>query len=87
MKTAKQVLNIDQSHLELLAKANAITGATVFGDKEKGWKIRIEWGEDNLQVLNSKRGEERTFAKLETVTHYLCGVGIRHFMVESHIFN
>lgn len=76
---------IDQSHLELLARAKAITAANVIGNPYDGWMLEIEYG-SNREILIAKRGSTRVFKKFETLAIYLRNLGLNKYKVDSTNF-
>lgn len=60
-------------------------GAHVVG-QPGGWRVVFHYGQAT-PVLAAKRGEVRTFARLETLVEYLKQLGIRKFEVDASSYD
>lgn len=76
---------IDQSTLERLVEAGAVTGASVVGHGH-GWGVVIKYGTTE-RALAARRGSVREFRKIETVIALLRKIGLSRFSVDASNFD
>lgn len=72
---------IDQKTLSQLVEAGAVHAAHVVG-QGNGWAIAAKCGLTE-RFLSAKRGDVRTFRKLETLVSFLRDMGINQFDVDA----
>lgn len=72
---------IDHSTLARLVEAGAVRTASVIG-QPAGWGVTVKHGKTE-RPLAARRGDVRTFRRLETVVNYLKELGIVRFDVDA----
>lgn len=72
---------IDHRTVAQAVRAGAVRGAHIVG-QAGGWGVVFHYGQ-TTPVLAAKRGEVRTFARLETLVGYLKDLGIPKFEVDA----
>lgn len=72
---------IDHRTVAQAVRAGAVRGAHIVG-QPGGWGVVFHYGQAT-PVLAARRGEVRTFARLETLVGYLKDLGIAKFEVDA----
>jgi hypothetical protein len=72
---------IDHRTVAQAVRAGAVRGAHIVG-QAGGWGVVFHYGQAT-PVLAARRGEVRTFARLETLVGYLKDLGIAKFEVDA----
>jgi len=72
---------IDHRTVAQAVRAGAVRGAHIVG-QAGGWGVVFHYGQAT-PVLAARRGEVRTFARLETLVGYLKELGIAKFEVDA----
>jgi len=72
---------IDHTTLARLVEAGAVRAASVIG-QPAGWGVIVKYGKTE-RPLAARRGQVRTFRRLETVVNYLKEIGIARFDVDA----
>jgi hypothetical protein len=72
---------IDHRTVAQAVRVGAVRGAHIVG-QPGGWGVVFHYGQAT-PVLAAKRGEVRTFARLETLVGYLKELGIAQFEVDA----
>ncbi len=76
---------IDQPTLERLVEAGVVHGADVVGHAA-GWGLVVRYGKTQ-RTLCARRGDVRTWRKLETLVAFLKGLGVEQFSVNAADFD
>jgi len=84
MNEAQQKLN--HATLAQLARAGAVTEVRAIG-QSGGWVLAVSFGaQSGARLCAQRSGEERVFARFESLVSYLKGLKIHRFEVEAQRF-
>ena len=77
---------INHSTLSRLVDAGVIRAAHVIG-QAGGWALSVKYGMVDTFLAAQRSGKLRLFRKLESVVHYLKGLGISNFDVDASAYD
>ena len=78
--------NINHNALKHLIEANSVKIATATADGDT-WILTVVAGETKKTVMAKNSGKARIWRKLETLTKYLKGLGLDHFIIDATNFD
>ena len=77
---------INHNALKHLIEANSVKIATATADGDT-WVLTVVAGEKKKTVMAKNSGKARIWRKLETLTKYLKGLGLDHFIIDATNFD
>ncbi len=77
---------INHNALKHLIEANSVKIATATADGDT-WTLTVVAGETKKTVMAKNSGKARIWRKLETLTKYLKGLGLDHFIIDATNFD